>query len=260
MSSILRMENLKYKNILNGISLSIEENTFNVLIGPNSSGKTTLTKAILGLIKYEGNIVFLDFLSTKKNIKKIRKDIGLFSNLNKLLNGTVIYNIMFPLLNLGYNEEEAKEKIYTITKKLEINKILLKNIDDLTSSEKKLTSFAVAIANSPKLVIIDDSLDELDNYNRNKIINYLKKMKDSTILFITNNADDILCADNLILIKNGQIVDSGETKKILENEKQFSKNNIPMPFLADLSHKLKAYNVIDEICLDIDEMVDEVWK
>lgn len=260
MSSILKIENLKYKHILNGISLSIEENTFNILIGPNNSGKTTLTKAILGLIKYEGNIIFFDSLSNKKNIKKIRKNIGLFSDLNKLLSGTVMYNIMFPLLNLGYNEDEAKEKLYTITKKLEINKILLNNIEELTSSERALTSFAVAIAGSPKLVIIDNSLDELDKYNRNKIIDYLKKMKESTILFITNSADDILCSDNIILMKNGEIINYGKTKKILENEKQFSKNNIPMPFLADLSHKLKAYNIIDEIYLDIDEMVDEIWK
>ena len=57
MSSIIKIQNLYYKDILNDVSFDLEENTFNVLIGPNSSGKTTLVKCILGLIDYNGQIM-----------------------------------------------------------------------------------------------------------------------------------------------------------------------------------------------------------
>ena len=58
MGNVLEIKNLKYKNVLKNITFSLEENTFNILIGANGSGKTTIVNCIRGLIKYDGNISF----------------------------------------------------------------------------------------------------------------------------------------------------------------------------------------------------------
>ena len=253
MKSILKIDNLSYKDILKKINLSLSEKSFNVLVGPNGSGKTTLIKCIAGLIKYEGNI-------TLYNNKNYINDIGVFMDDNFLLDGTSLYNITYPLLNLKYDEKSAKKKAYDISKKLDIDSLLMKNINELSLSERKIISFTSTIVCEPKLIIIDDSFQELDSYNRKKIINYLKRQNKSTILFITNNEEDILLADNLIIMNDGKIIECMGLKEILNDEKIFIKNDIKLPFLVDLSHKLKSYELIDDIILNKNEMVDTIWK
>lgn len=260
MGSILKIENLKYKDILKNISLNIEENTFNVLLGTNGSGKTTLLKSIAHLIKYEGDIYFNDEIVNDSNILLFEKNIGICMDNNFLQNGSTIYNIIYPLLNLDYDEMSAKSKAYEISKKLDIDTILLKNVDELSLSERKLVSFARSIIHNPKVILIDDSFDELDNYYRNKIIKYLKSLKNKTIIFVSNNEEDVLLADNVIIINNGEIVSNKSLTDSLQDEKIFINNNIKLPFLADLSHKLKDYNLIDNVILDTKELVDAVWK
>lgn len=261
MNSILKIENLTYKNILNNISLSLEEGSFNIITGANGSGKTTLIYAILGLLKYEGNIIFLNQLLDGNNIDELRKNIGvLLDNTNSLLPGNVLFNITYPLLNLKYTDEKAKKSAYEISKKLGINNLLLKDIEKLSISQKKMVSLAVSLVHNPKLIMIDDSLDELDDQNRKRVIKYLKGLDKSTILFVTNKENDIIFADNLIIMNNGKISVQGKVREIINNEKNFVKNNVQMPFLVELSHKLKSYDLIKDMFLDYDEMVNAIWK
>lgn len=269
MGSILKVENLKYKNILNGISLSIEEESFNVLMGSNGSGKTTLVCAIVGLIKYDGSIYFLNDLMVKDNIKELRKEIGVFSDLDSLLPGKVLYNITYPLLNLGYKETDAKKEAYEISKKLDIENLLNRDVADLSLFERKMVLFVLSIIHKPKLLIIDDSLDELDAYYREKVIKYMRKLNNNmkvTILFITNNKEDIYFANNIIFLDNGKIIGIKKNDEILDDEKTFIKVNSRQPFLVDLSNKLKSYELIEKNMLDIldildiDEMVNKIWK
>lgn len=254
MSSIMEIKDLTVDKILSNITFSIEDGTFNVLIG--SSGKTTLAKSIMGLIEYSGSIIYKNELITNKNKKEIIKNIGYFRN-NMLKKGTVIDNIIYPLINLKIDETEAKKRVYDICDKFKINDLTLKNIKDLTNTEKKLVSFIVSIIHNPKLIIIDDTLEEFDEINKNKILNYIKKYK-ITCLYLTNNEEDIIMSDNLIIIKDGKIIESGKTIDLLNNEKLF--NSIGSPFLTDLSNKLKVYDIVDKSYLDVCEMIDDIWK
>ena len=254
MEHILTIQNLKYKNILNEISLDLEKNSFNILAGESGTGKTTLIKSILGLIKYEGQIYFENSCINEKNIN----EIGVCFSSSNLLSSTVLNNLLFPLVNLGYSEKKAKKRAYEISKKLDISSILNKNIDDLSTYELSVVSFACCVIHDPKLLLIDNSFDMLDNYYRNKIINYMKKME-STIVFVTNNEKDFLLADKILFLKDGKI-DSINSNELINSEKKFIKYGVEMPFLMNLSLKLMSYEVLDDVILNVDEMVDEIWK
>lgn len=259
MISMLKIENLCYKKILKDVSLDLEEKSFNVLVGSNGCGKTTLVKAIAGLIKCSGNIFVLNNLVSIDSNNEIKKNIGICIE-PVFTENTVFDCIISPLLNLSYDDNKAREMVYEITKKLDIEYLLFKNVDTLSLSQKKIVNFAISIIHNPKLVVIDDSFDELDNYYRSKIITYLKKMKKNTILFITNNVDDILLADNIIFMDDGKIIDYGKLDEIIIKEKDFIKCNSKVPFLVDLSQKLILYNLLDKIILDTKEMVESIWK
>ncbi len=260
MSSIIKIQNLYYKDILNDVSFDLEENTFNVLIGPNSSGKTTLVKCILGLIDYNGQIIFDNEIVSKDNIKFIIKKIGVFAPFCDLQDNTVLYNLIYPLLNLKYSNKEAKKIVYDICDKFNISNLLFNNINDLSLMEKRLILFLSCIIHKPKFIIIDDSFEWLNKYYKKLVIDYLKKLKNTTILFITNNEEDLLFSDFALILNDGKIISNKKTSELLDDENLFLKNNVSLPFISSLSHKLKSYELIDRLILDSKEMVNEIWK
>ena len=66
-------------------------------------------------------------------------------------------------------------------------------------------------------------------------------------------------ADNLILLKKGKLITCGNVKELIKDENLFIKNDIELPFIINLSYKLKAYELIDKLIYTTDEMVEEIW-
>lgn len=262
MNGELRVENLKYNDILKDINLNIKEGTINVLMGNNGSGKTLLFKCILGLVNADGLVIYNGDIITNDNLNIIRKNFGIYLGLNNLEDKSAFLNIIEPLNYLNCDIEKSKKMVYEISKKLGIEKFLYKNISSLSHSEKKMISFIQSIIHEPKVIIIDGLFDSLDVYYKNKIINYLKFLKKSKkciIIFTTNNSEDLWIADNLIIIKNGKVLINDNVYKLIQDENLFHKNNIKLPFVIDLSYKLQIYDLIDKLIYSIDEVVDEIW-
>lgn len=263
MSAGLKIENLNYQKVLKDINFNLKEGTITALIGKNSSGKTLLLKCLFGLCNYEGIVELDGVIITNNNKYEQMKQFGIYTDLNKLENKNAFLNIIEPLEDLNYSINKAKKKVYEISRKLGIDSLLYKDFNLLSYSEKKVISFVQSIVHEPKIILIDNLFDSLDICYKNKIVSYLNQIKKSRkiiIIFTTNDNEDLLLADNLIIIKNGKIVDSGSVEKLIQNENLFLKNDIKLPFLVDLSYKLKAYNLIDDLIYEHDKMVDEIWK
>lgn len=263
MKNGLKIENLYFKDILSDINIELKPGTINVLMGKNGSGKTLLLKSIIGFVDCTGIISLDGMVFDKKNIDDQIKNIGIYFNTKILENKSVMSNLMDPLLNLNYQEEIAKKNVYEMTKKLGVDDLLYKEVNTLSHSQKKVVAFVQSIVHSPNLILIDNLFDSLDKCHKEKIILYLKslrKNKKNIILLTTNNSEDLMLADNLIIVKSGKIVEQGELKKLLENENLFVKNDVELPFLSDLSNKMVAYELIDRPIYDINEMVDEIWQ
>ena len=262
MKSGLNVENLYFNDILTDINVELKPGTINALVGKSGSGKTTLLKSIAGFADYSGAISLGGIVFDNINIEDQIKNIGIYLNTKILENKSVISNLMNPLLNLNYQEENAKKIVYELTKKLGIDDLLYREVNSLSHSQKKVVAFVQSIVHSPKLLLVDNLFDSLDEYYKEKIISCLKglkKSKKSIILFTTNNGEDLMLADNLLVIKGGKIVGQGDVEELLKNENLFVKNDIELPFLSDLSNKIMAYEVIDRPIYDMNEMVDEIW-
>jgi len=264
-NSFFKVDNLNYKDILKDISFKLKENSFNILIGPNSCGKTMLVKCLGGLLEYEGNI-FLDncVIPSKNRNLSIKKDIGIVLDCDFIFDSNVLLNLLFPLLNLGYTEMAAKKRIYSVLDELELGYLLMKKVDQLNIQEKKLFCLLRAVIQDYKVLIVDDIFDELNNAVKKKIFEYFKKLKNKTILFLTHNEEYILYAnstiDSIIIMNDGKVMEQERLKEIIKNEKNFIKNKLILPFEIDLSHKLKTYNLLNDIVTDMDEMVNEIWQ
>ena len=260
MESVLKIENLKYKNILKGVTLTLKEKSFNVLIGKGGSGKTTIVNCIRGLLKFEGNISIFNNEINQKNDLNIYKDVGFFLEDDIVLENNIYEELLSLLKNLDYTEEKAKKRIYSIAKKFGLMDILFVENHKLVGYQKTIISFVFSIIHDPKLLIIDNRLGTLDNKNKTNILNYLESQKKITVLFISNNNEYFEKADNLFLLKEGKIALFGKLSEIVEKESTFIKCGSSIPFSYDLSNKLMAYELLKKQELDFEKMVNKIWK
>ena len=251
MDCVLKINNLSYKNILKNLNIELHNNTFNILIGKNCCGKTTLINSIIGLNKYDGRIDL--FIS--------KEDLSVVTEKNVLLSGTVIHNLVYPLLNLDIKEDKARKQVYSLSKKFGIDNILHKEIQGLNRSERKLVEILVALVTNPKFIIIDDSLDDLIYSYRLKVLNYLKEIsKKSCVLILTSNSDYLEFSDNIYVMNEGIIEKETKYSQLFMDEKLLNKCKIKIPFIIDLSNKLKFYNLINKDYTSDDELISDIWK
>lgn len=265
--NIINIKNLNYsyknKEIFKDLNLTIKEGTFLFIVGPNGSGKTTLIKILLGLIKGDFDIQISN--ENIKDISKIRKQIGVvFENpLHTFMGETVYEEIVFGLENLKISKKEIEKKVQAVAKELEIENLLTYNPTSLSGGEQQLVSLAAAIVIEPKLLIIDESLSMLDGLTKNKLLKKLKSInrtKKITILCVTQDTEDTLYGKEIAILNQQKIVLHKKIKEAFLEEQIFKTNNLKIPFMAELSMKLQYYDLVDEIILDMDKMVNKLWK
>lgn len=269
MANIIIAENLSYscgKNkILDNISFTVEKGTFTSVIGSSGCGKSIIGKALLGLVEFDGNVTISDIKVSKNNISKIKKYVDIvFENPdNQFIIDNVEEELVFILENLNYSSKEIEYKINEIVELLDIKELLKKSMNQLSSGEKQLVSLATILIKEPKVLIIDNAFTMLDGVTKNnvlKILKKLKKEKDMTVIFITSNINDTVYSDKIIVLDNGKIVLEGTKDAVYKEEKLLKKCGLNLPFMVDLSNKLSYYGLVDKTILNMENMVDKLWK
>lgn len=249
----VEINNLTYKNIFSNLTLKVKENDFLIILGSSSCGKTTLAKFLAGIIT--SNCVNID---SKEQIEIVLDDID-----TNFVYDTVLENLVFPLENLNLPKEEIENRLKDIINDMKIEHLLDANISTLSGGEKELVAIATAIITNPKLLILDETFIMLDNTQKQLMFKLLKKLnqkKKTTIIYLTSETENCIYGKNLALLGNKKIIKQGSLKEVLQNEQNFKKIKQKLPFMADLSTKLKYYNLIDNIILDESKMVDKLWK
>lgn len=233
MENILRIENLnktyesgfKIKNI----NFNLKSGEFLGLIGESGSGKSTIAKIIVGLIKPSSGKIVYD----KKNIlnisiderKKVREDIQMiFQNPYSSLNPK--YKIKEIILEgLQYKKNIQKLDTDIILKKIlyEVglkDDILEKFPSQLSGGERQRVGIARALSMQPKILIADECLSSLDILTQTQILKiFLKIKKDFKLscIFISHDLTVIkrIC-DKVIILKDGKVIEAGEKNKIFQ--------------------------------------------
>ena len=269
MNNIIRIKNMSFsyknKTIFQNFDLDIEKGQFIHIVGPNGSGKSTLIKILLGLLKAEGYINVYRMNMCDDNLMDIRRNIGVvFENPdNTFVAETVADDIAFSLENLQYTSRTIGEKINKISKFLNIEHLLEKNPHYLSRGDKQLVALASALVTDPKLLIIDEALNMLDGIDKESILKLLKKLvkeKKITVINVTHDMEDTIYGDKIIVLDQGQILLYDDKKQVYKEEKLLKKIGLELPFMVDLSNKLRYYGLVDDDILSMNEMVNHLWK
>lgn len=269
MRELIKIDDLHFsygnKTIFNHFTMHIEEGQFIAISGSNKCGKTTLIKLMAGLLPSKENIVLGYSYINNKRIQDSAKEIGVvLSDLEtQFLFEDAYQELVFPLENLNYKPEEIEQRILEVSKLLKIEPILDKKIEELTISEKKKLCLALALLHHPKVLLLDQPFSMLSKADKTYLIEVLKtinKKEKTTIVLATNQLEDTIKADYLYILNNGKIVIEGSPLVVMTEDKLLNRLGLELPFMVDLSLKLKFYDLLDEIIIDMDRMVNELWK
>ncbi len=269
MKNIIEIKGLNFKynekQIFKDLNLNIEEGTFTTIIGNNNSGKSTLVRILTGLEKSDSKIIIDDLILNEFNVKTIREKIGvIFENPDdNMIQDNVLDEIIFTLENMNLDKEKIKKRVDYVSTLLNIEKLLYRNVNQLSGGEKQLVLLASIIAVNTKIIILDDAFTMIDSLTKDKIYKILKKINKEnkiTIINITHDIEDSLFGDEIIVMNNGNIVIQENTKLFFNQEKLLKKLNIQIPFIVEVSQKLKYYNLVDNLVFDMDKLVNIIWK
>ena len=194
----------------------------------------------------------------------MRKDIGIvFENPDEHFVTDRVYDeLAFILESQDYQKDDIDDKIVKVSELIGIEDLLNRKIISLSVGEKQLVALAIAIINKPKLLIMDEGLSNVDSYYREiilKILNVLRK-RGMTIINITSNSEDSVYGTDIVIINNGKVVLNKTLLRAYKEEKEFINSGLSLPLIADLSLKLKYYNLTNKVYIDEKSLVDEIWK
>ena len=262
--SIIKIRDLKFKYdneiIFDDLDLEVYEGSFTFIVGPSSSGKTTLIKIISGSLKASGYINIDGYLLSDYFINRIQRDLGICFN-DDILFDTVRDALSFSLENLQYTKKEIIILINNLSKKFKIDNILDKSFDEITLSEKTLVSLAGVLIYNPKILILDDILVNLTTDDKKLVLKILKeyqKEKKLTIIIFTKSLEDTLYGDRIIVLDKGKVLTEGTLSNIYKDD-YLERLGYELPFIVRLSQNLMLYDLLDEVYFTEKEVIDKLW-
>ncbi|MDC3182389.1 ABC transporter ATP-binding protein [Flavobacteriaceae bacterium] len=278
-STLLSIKNLTInvgdQIILSNVSFDLKKNEVLGLVGESGSGKSFTALSILDLIniknlKTDGQIIFngkeLNKLSSKEYQKIRGKEISIIfqepmSSLNPSMKcGDQISEIIINHEKI--NKKIAKKKSIELIQKVQLKNpelVFEKYPFQLSGGQQQRVMIAIAIACKPKLLIADEPTTSLDSIVRNDIISLIKSLQNEYsmgVLFISHDLKLVSkFADNLIVLKEGIIIEKGVSSQIFNSPKEKytqhlinsipPKNNRPNRLITSKNKKNKLISKVD---------------
>ena len=221
--------------ILENISFSLKKNKYNVIIGKNGSGKSTILKLIVGLEKISGGQIFIDneeLVYKRDELYKIRKKTGIvFQESNEHIIGeTVAESLIFGMENNRIPLEKMKENMTKYVKLFQLENIIDKKTVNLSGGEKQKVALAGAVITEPEIILLDEVTEMWDKATKDKMNGIIEEfLKDGkTVVSVTHNPEEIKRSDNIVFItEEGKIVTgkSEEVNNIIEEKENTEINH-----------------------------------
>ena len=216
---------LKEKPLLQNISLEIQNREKIALIGASGSGKTTLAQIIAGFYsKGSGEITYNGISDEVLNKKSLREEVFLVLQMPILFNNTLRFNI-----TMG-DESISDEEIFKALKIAQLEEVVLKmskGLDTmvgkhgvrLSGGQRQRLSIARMIIADPSVVIFDESTSALDVHTEARLFNELTKLlENKTVITIAHRLSTVKNADQIYVLDEGKIVQSGTHQELEEEE------------------------------------------
>jgi energy-coupling factor transport system ATP-binding protein len=210
------------------------------------------------------NIFIGDKEYTPDNKFYIRKLMSfvLYKHLNIFVGETVRDEIVFGLESLAFTKNEINERVNSFSRRFKLDNLLEKDPNSLGSSDKVKMKILSSLIIKPNVLVLDNVLCELDYVDKLLIFDILKEYTDNegVVINITNDMEETLEANRIIIIHDNKLACDGKTISVLNEEKLLKRLGLGMPFIVELNKYLMDYGIINKYYLTNEKLVGALWK
>lgn len=225
--SLLKINNLhkSFEGVkaVNDISITLEKGKILAILGESGSGKTTLLHLIAALYEPDSGTLTLDneritppsekLIAGHPDIKLVRQDYGLFPNMS--IRANIAYELRY------YEENYRNERVNKLLDISGLAHVQHHVPRQVSGGEQQRATIVKAIAEEPKLLLLDEPFSHLDAVNKrrlkNEVLNLIKAEEVSCI-FVTHDVTDAYgMADELLIMQNGNALQLGSPEEIYRN-------------------------------------------
>lgn len=253
-------------DVIKDVSFEIPKGSYTTIVGHNGSGKSTIAKLLIGLLKAKsGEIKILGNTLNEENVYSLRNHVGIvFQNPdNQFIGSTVADDIAFGLENHCVPQEQMQAIIEDVAARVNMSDFLDSEPTKLSGGQKQRIAIAGILAIAPDIIIFDESTSMLDPQGKASINEQIQKLHDErniTILSITHDMEEVAQSEYVIVLKDGKVEMQGTPKQIFEHKGKLKEMKLELPFALSFSEKLKNEGIFKDSYCTLDEVVNELCQ
>jgi len=208
--------------VFDNISFTVERKKITAIVGPTGIGKTSLVKLLLRFYDPQKGEIRIGNEDIKSlELRSLRENIGLVGQDTFLFDGTIQENIIYPDENVDF---EKMKKVSELSQSYEFIQDFEKGFETLigergvklSGGQKQRLAIARALYKDPSILVFDEATSSIDNHTESLIQKSMKDIcKDRTALIIAHRLSTIRYADNIIVIDNGSIAETGSHEELV---------------------------------------------
>ena len=252
---------------LDDVSFSIEEGSYTVIVGHNGSGKSTIAKLMIGLMEAQSGIIRVDGTVLKEeSVYDIRDKIGIvFQNPdNQLVAGVVEEDVAFGPENIGVESRQIWQRVEESLQSVGMSAYRYASPMHLSGGQKQRVAIAGIVAMRPKCIVLDEPTAMLDPKGRESVIKTIKELNRKekiTIVLITHYMEEIVDADYVYVMGDGQVVTEGTPKEVFVREEALRRCKLDVPEITKIATALQAAGLpVDKATLTEDELMEQLLR
>ncbi len=256
--TVVKTENLSYTyadgtEALKGVDIDIKKGEKLAIMGANGSGKSTFFLHLNGVLKPKTGKVYINGESidySRKGLLAVRKKVGIvFQDPdNQLFSANVVQEISFGVLNLGFSEDEARQKVDKIIDELNIGSFKDKPTHFLSGGQKKRVAIADILVMEPDIVILDEPASALDPKHARMIDSIVDDLSERGITVILSTHDverALIWADRVVLFHEGKIISEGTPEEIFSQDALLNVTNLEKPTVMRIFEDLQKSGILN---------------
>lgn len=253
-------------DVIKDVSFEIPKGSYTTIVGHNGSGKSTIAKLLIGLLKAKsGEIKILGNTLNEENVYSLRNHVGIvFQNPdNQFIGSTVADDIAFGLENHCVPQEQMQAIIEDVAARVNMSDFLDSEPTKLSGGQKQRVAIAGILAIAPDIIVFDESTSMLDPQGKASINEQIQKLHDErniTILSITHDMEEVAQSEYVIVLKDGKVEMQGTPKQIFEHKGKLKEMKLELPFALSFSEKLKNEGIFKDSYCTLDEVVNELCQ
>lgn len=258
--SIVKTKNLTYEYLrrdedgnvegavkaVSNVSLRVHRGDFIAIVGHNGSGKSTLAKHLNAILQPTQGTVWVDGIDTRQEerVWEIRQRAGMvFQNPDNQIIGQIVEeDVGFGPENLGVPTQEIWKRVEESLQAVGMYQYRTHSPNKLSGGQKQRVSIAGVLAMHPECIILDEPTAMLDPSGRKEVIQAVRELNRTdkvTVILITHYMEEIIHADHVYVMDQGQIAMEGTPREIFSQVERLKELRLDVPQVTLLAYELQ---------------------